>query len=213
MLPRELGTLAGREHVATVWLGIGAVAVVAGLALLGVLLVRRSVEHSALESHKEAAGAIFHVVGVIYAVLLAFVVVISWEQFKSVETNAGNEAVMVGNLYREGIAFGQPGRPLRLAVQSYAHSVVYVEWNYMAKHQAESPQTDVALNAVWHAVKGLRPRNPTEVQLVSAAIKDVGQMSEDRRTRVIDSTAEVPTSLWVILVFGGVITIGFVYFL
>ena len=56
------------EHVPTVWLGIGAVAVVAGLALLGVLLVRRSVEHSALESHKEAAGAIFHVVGVVYAV-------------------------------------------------------------------------------------------------------------------------------------------------
>jgi hypothetical protein len=48
---------------------------------------------------------------------------------------------------------------------------------------------------------------------VSAAIKDAGQMSEDRRTRLIDSTAEVPGPLWVVLIVGGVITIGFVYFL
>lgn len=201
------------EHVPTVWLGVGAVGVVVALALLGLLIVRRSVEHSALESHKEAAGAIFHVIGVIYAVLLAFVVVISWEQFKSVETNAGDEAVMVGNLYREGLALGQQGRPLRMALQRYAHSVAYVEWNYMAKHQAQSPQTDVALNGVWHAVKGIQPRSPTQTQLVSAAITDLGRMSEDRRTRLIDSTAEVPASLWVVLIAGAVITIGFVYFL
>jgi hypothetical protein len=201
------------EDVPTVWLGIGAVAVVVALALLGLLVVRRRVEHSTLESHKEAAGAIFHVIGVIYAVLLAFVVVISWEQFKSVETNAGDEAVMVGNLYRDGIALGQQGGPLRVAVQRYAHSVAYVEWNYMSKHQEESRQTDVALNGVWHAVKGMRPRTPTEVQLVSAAITDVGAMSEDRRTRLIDSTAEVPASLWIVLIVGAVITIGFVYFL
>lgn len=201
------------EHVPSAWLAIGVVAVVVGLALLGVLLVRRSVEHRKLEAHKEAASAIFHVIGVIYAVLLAFVVVIGWEQFKSVETNAGNEAVTVGNVFREATAFGAPGRPLRVAVQRYAHSVAYVEWNYMATHQAESPQTDAALDAVWHAVKGMRPRNATQVQLLSAVITDVGQMSEDRRTRVIDSSAEVPGSLWVVLIVGGIITIGFVYFL
>jgi hypothetical protein len=201
------------EHVPTVWLGIGAVGIVVGLALLGVLLVRGRVEHAALESHKEAAGAIFHVIGVIYAVLLGFVIVIGWEQFRAVEANAGDEAVMAGNLYREGLALGQQGRPLRVALQRYAHSVVNIEWNYMATHQQQSRQTDAALNAVWHAVKGMRPRNPTEVQLVSAAITDLGKMSEDRRTRIIDSTAEVPASLWAVLIVGAVITIGFVYFL
>jgi heme/copper-type cytochrome/quinol oxidase subunit 2 len=199
------------QHVPTVWLGIGTVVVVVGLGMLGALLVRRRFDHDTLESHKEAASAIFHVIGVIYAVLLAFVVVIAWEQFKSAETTAGDEAVMAGNVYREAIALGQQGRALRVALQSYARSVAYIEWNHMAKYQKDSPQTIAALNTVWHTLKYVRPRGATQVQLLSNAINDVGRMSEDRRTRVIDSTAEIPAPLWIALIVGGAITIGFVY--
>jgi len=55
--------------------------------------------------------------------------------------------------------------------------------------------------------------SPTEVELVSAAIQNVGQLSEDRRTRVIDSSASVPTPPWVVLIVGGIITLGFAYML
>jgi hypothetical protein len=98
-----------------------------------------------------------------------------------------------------------------VALQSYARSVAYIEWNHMAKYQKDSPQTIAALNTVWHTLKYVRPRGATQVQLLSNAINDVGRMSEDRRTRVIDSTAEIPAPLWIALIVGGAITIGFVY--
>ena len=69
------------------------------------------------------------VVGVIYAVLLAFVVVIVWEDFGSADTTANNEADAVGNLYRDAIGIGGvQGRRLETAVQAYAMSVVDTEW-------------------------------------------------------------------------------------
>ncbi len=201
------------EHVPTVWLAIGGVALVVAVALLGLVVVRHGVEQGALEPHREVVTAIFHVIGVLYAVLLGFVVVIVWEQFKTAQTNAGNEAVVVGDLYRDAIALGPQGGQLRVAVARYARSVAYVDWNYVAKYQQQSSQTDVDLNAVWHAVKDVRPRDATEVELVSAAITNAGQMSEDRRTRVINSSAEVPTPLWVVLIVGGMITLAFAYML
>ena len=46
------------------------------------------------------AGFILAVVGVVYAVLLAFVVVIVWQQFDSARADADREATIVLALYR-----------------------------------------------------------------------------------------------------------------
>jgi hypothetical protein len=68
------------------------VAAIVGLAIGGMLLVRRSVTLSTLESHNQVAGYIYSVVGVVYAVLLAFIVIIVWQKHTEVQVQVEQEA-------------------------------------------------------------------------------------------------------------------------
>ena len=200
-------------NVPTLWLGVGMVVVAVALALLGLVLVRRSVDLNKFESHHEVAGFIIAVVGVIYAVILAFVVVIQWEQFRGAEDDARAEANAIGNLYRDGVAVGgTQGSALEKAVSSYATYVVNTEWAYMGAHQTEAPGTDEYRNGMWLAVIKLPTQTAMDADVARQAVGDVSAAAEARRTRVEDSSTSLPTPLWVVLILGGVITIGFTYF-
>lgn len=203
------------EHVPTVWLGVGLVALCVGVSLLGLIFVRRRFDRDNLQKHQEVAGFVIAVVGVIYAVLLAFVVVIVWEDFGSADTTANNEADAVGNLYRDAIGIGGiQGQRLDRAVQAYAVSVADVEWPYMAKHLEGNGDTENALNVVWSDVKRLSvPASATTASDFDAeAIRDVSLATEDRRTRILQSSSQIPGTLWAVLILGGIITIAFTYF-
>jgi len=79
-------------------LAVGFVAIAIGLGLLGLFVVRRSVALATLEQHNDVAGFILAVVGVLYAVILGFVVVIVWEQFDTAQSNAHQEAITLETL-------------------------------------------------------------------------------------------------------------------
>ncbi len=199
-------------NVPTVWLGVGVVLICVGLSLLGLWVVRKSVELEKFEAQHEVAGFLIAVVGVIYAVLLAFIVIIVWEQFVAAENAAGDEASSVGSLYRDGVALGGEGQALRVAVQRYAVSIADDEWPYMATHLEEDPRTDAPLNGVWAAVTRLQAKNATDAAFVQHAVTEVATATQDRRTRVRDSASQIPGPLWLVLIGGGAITVAFTYF-
>ena len=150
----------------------------------------------------------------IYAVLLAFVVVIVWEDFGSADTTASNEAVAVGDLYRDAIGVGGvQGRRLETAVRAYALSVVDSEWPQMARQQTGSSETEDALNVVWGDVKSLREpvSATTSGDFVQEAIRDTSTATADRRSRILESSSQIPGTLWAVLIVGAIITIAFTY--
>lgn len=200
-------------NVPTVWLGVGLVVVTVGLSLLGLIIVRRRVPLKTLKENQDVAGFVIAVVGVIYAVLLAFVVVIVWEDFGSADTTANNEAAAVGNLYRDAIGVGgTQGNQLKSAVQSYAFSVIDSEWPHMAVHQSGSSDTESALNAVWSNVNHLSPpASSTGADFVQEAIHDASTATETRRSRLLESGSQIPGTLWAVLIVGAIVTIAFTY--
>jgi hypothetical protein len=62
------------------------------LALAGLLLVRYLVPASWLHANNEVAGNYLQTLGTIYAVLLAFVVFVVWQQHNDTRCAVGNEA-------------------------------------------------------------------------------------------------------------------------
>ena len=57
---------------------IAVVLTVVVVALLGLAIVRRTVPYDRLAQHTEIAGYVYAVIGVIYAVILAQVVIAAW---------------------------------------------------------------------------------------------------------------------------------------
>ena len=80
------------------------------LSMAGPVFVRRHVGLARLSTNNEVAGFKFATLGVLYAVLLAFVVIVVWEKFNEAENAVAQEAGAAATVYRlaEGVG-GVPG--------------------------------------------------------------------------------------------------------
>src|SRR5215208_5320929 len=106
------------------------------LALLGLALVRRRVPYDRLARHIDVAGYVYAVIGVIYAVILAQVVIAAWQEYQDARAVAGDEANAVLNLARLAQVWSDEDRErVEDALSAYAQHVIDVEWPTMAQNQ------------------------------------------------------------------------------
>jgi hypothetical protein len=98
-------------------------------SLLALACFHRFVPAELRRAHNDVAGFILAIVGVIYAVLLAFIAVSTWEEFNKAQDSADLEADMVDNLYVDSA-----GLPPALSfliqqrLREYSRIVVAREW-------------------------------------------------------------------------------------
>jgi Protein of unknown function (DUF4239) len=97
----------------------------ASLSALGLVAAHSILSHGVRRAHNDVSGFTFATVGVIYAVLLAFVAVAVWQNFAQTENQVQTEANLVGDLYRDTPAFPEPAASrLRHYLFVYAEIVV-----------------------------------------------------------------------------------------
>ncbi|HEU5434483.1 MAG TPA: hypothetical protein VFU81_22615, partial [Thermomicrobiales bacterium] len=125
------------SSVPTLVLGVAMVGLAVALAIVGLMVVRRFVPLPVLQAHNDVAGFIYAVLGVIYAVLAPFVLVIVWEEFRDARTGVAQEAELL-------IAMGETSQQLPPAIgapivdraQRYAQAVITDEWPRLAHGEA-----------------------------------------------------------------------------
>ncbi|MFC5908902.1 DUF4239 domain-containing protein [Streptacidiphilus monticola] len=182
---------------------------VAAGALLWVL--QRSVPHPLRESHNDVAGFIFAAVGVLYAVLLAFVVIAVWENLDSARQTTFKEANALAGVY--WISRDLPievGGPLERQTLEYAQTVETKEWPLMSSHRS-SPAATQLVYAMRSTVFGFHPENEQQNVLYEHAVSHVEELASERRERLNQIDDQVPTILWIALLAGGLLTVGFTY--
>jgi hypothetical protein len=182
------------------------------LAMLGPILVRRYVTLERLAKNNEVAGFKFAVVGVLYAVLLAFAIIVVWERFSDAENNVAKEAGAAATIYRlsQGIN-GQPGIALRGALTNYLRAVISDGWPAMGRG---SPSTSAreALDSVYKALLTFEASERRDTVLVSEILHQLDTITEMRRARLSAAVGLVPGLIWPILFGGAVITIAYTFF-
>src|SRR3974390_1289764 len=95
------------------------------IAMCGPLIVRQCVELRRLTTNNEVAGFKFATIGVIYAVMLAFAVLVVWEKFNEAESNVAREASASATVFR--LSAGLPverGTPLKQAMIAYLEAAI-----------------------------------------------------------------------------------------
>ena len=90
------------------------------LAMAGPIVVRRYISLERLTTNNEVAGFKYGTVGALYAVLLAFVVIVVWGKFSDAESDVFREAGAAATIYRlvDGIE-GEPGPTIRKSMTAY----------------------------------------------------------------------------------------------
>lgn len=182
------------------------------LAMLGPVIVRRFVPLERLSTNNEVAGFKFAVVGVIYAVLIAFAVIVVWEKFSDAESAVAHEAGATVALYRLVNGVSAEGREaIRSRLTAYLQVTIDDDWPAMARGGA-SPAGTQALNALYSAVLSLTPHDNRETVIVSEIFHQLDLVTQARRNRIVLATGIVPDIVWLVLLAGAILTIGFTFF-
>jgi hypothetical protein len=193
---------------------IGAIAFVAGVMFVSVLLfliLRRTIDFRRLEKHNDVAGFIYAVIGVIYGVLIAFVVIVVWEHHNAAEQAVQNEANSVIQIYRDADAFPDPFRgALRNDLRNYALGAAAYEIQN-GRGGRGSDQVKLALDSLWHTYSEFVPQDDNDRVWYAEILTRLNALAQDRELRITSVRHHLPTILWVVLGIGGAITIGFAY--
>lgn len=181
-------------------------------AMLGVRALRRYVGLERLSANNEVAGFKFATVGVIYAVLLAFAVIVVWERFSAAEDHVAAEAGAAASLYRliEGID-SESRVAIRKQLTAYLESAIDQDWPAM-EHGRPSDRTTRALDALYAATLAYKPTDLHGAMLMEETLRQLNALTEARRARIVKSVGAVPGLLWFVLFVGAFVTIGFTLF-
>src|SRR5215472_11499279 len=112
------------NHPTWLWGSILVVGITA-LACLGLALFHRLVHVEVRRAHNDLAGFSIAIISVVYAVLLAFIAVATWESFAEAARIVQEEAGYIGNLYRDTDGLPEAiGVPMRATLTQYTDAVI-----------------------------------------------------------------------------------------
>jgi magnesium-transporting ATPase (P-type) len=192
---------------------VGSCIIVSLVSIIFILIIRKKIGYEELKKNNDVAGFIYAVVSVIYAVLLAFVVIVEWEMFRETQNKVTNEVEAMSSVFRDARLFSdiEKRTSIQNALIAYATNVIEEEWPMMAD-QKSSPKALDQIHKVFRLVGELHPKDDYEKLWYQEMIVKMNRFSDARNQRVMCSAEGIPEFMWVMLIVLSVITIGYTFF-
>lgn len=194
------------------WFSLLLLALAVLAATGGVYLLRRRVPIEKLQRNNEVAGPIVGLVGVMYAVLVAFVTVTVWEKWYDAEARSVQEANQVRSLFRDISVFPDSiSHPIQQELQRYTEVVIQEEWPIMATGEERPYLQSALMDDLWRRVQTIQPVGDYQTTWYSKVVDRMNDLSNYRQLRMLSCHPAVPSIMWVFLVVGGLVTVALTY--
>ncbi len=187
------------------------VSIVLGAGLLAACLAwltRRLVRLEVLRHHHEVGSAVFLQLGVVFAVLLAFVFSEVWSEYNAASSSIDQESSSLNGIVMLSYSLPPQSRQsVGTLMQRYLDVVVMREFPEMRQRNV-SDTAENAFQALWSGLAGL-PAGQAEDRLVLTRMEQLmAQAHQNRDMRLYEMTKSVPALLWVLLLaFAGVLVV------
>lgn len=184
------------------------------MALTGVVLARRRVPYGVLQQNHQFTGVTYTIVGAVYGVYLAFTIVVVWQQFDHADQDATSEAVHLSEVWRDvQVLPATPRQAVEMRLRDYAEAVVQREWPSMAAGHGPDSEAARRYEDVWRELYAVRAdvSAPGDVAFFNEAVREMNTIGIQRRMRLLSSASALPSVMWILLIGGGVVTVGFTY--
>ena len=191
--------------------GLLSICVAMAVAVGGLILVQQFVPTDVRRQHNDVAGFIYAVLGVTYAVLLGLMLVAVWEDWEAARISADTEASALAEIF--WIADRLPaedGQRVQELCREYARAVVEDEWPLM-QFGKSSPEAWALLDDIRANLQKVDPSTPGQQVIYEQSLERMRDLADARRDRLLEAESGLPGILWVVLITGGVITVGFTY--
>ena len=191
---------------------LAAVGLTFGVVVLAVWLVRRTVPATREGFHAEISAPMVGVVAALFGLLLAFVIVIAYQNFLEANDNVSREADSLASIVRDSAAFPDPGgENVRRAVGTYARAVVNDEWPQMHDGN-DSALARTGLEGIFAAFRTVEPRSAQATAFYDDAVRQLNAALAARRDRLQTADGGLPRDIALLILFSTVVTVGYAVF-
>jgi hypothetical protein len=209
--------IGGAADVETLILAVLIIGGSALFAAVGVIVVRKLIHREVSEGHNDVLVPMFLNAGVLYAVLLGFMVIAVWEDYGAAKENAALEATTMVPLYRlaDGMSVGHATR-VRQQVRAYLKDVIEDEWAGLA---TSSKGSSLARKQTGDMFRDFAKMDPAvlaaHAQINQTFLETLSQVIALRNKRLVQAGEGLPTIMWFGAVGGGavIVTMGFFLFM
>lgn len=191
------------------FLTLVAVVLTYGLARLAV----RRFPFEQLAESGEGFGSFCNVIGVLYAIVLGYVLVNVYETYSTANDKVETEASLLIDLMRD--AEGLPlieGLRLRKATIDYADSVIHQEWDHMVEFGEYHLDTFHKFGQLYRTAARVKCQNDEQRLFLGEIVRRLGDLSATRRERIEVSTERVPDVLWAMMLGVGLVNFFMAFF-
>ena len=179
----------------------------------GPFLVRRYVSLERLATNNEVAGFKFATLGVLYAVLLAFAVIVVWQRFHDAEHAVAAEAGAAATLVPPVLGMGERGEALRGHLSRVpcggGRSASGRRCSTAAPARPPPMRSPSCTRSPWATS---RPTCAATGFQQAPCCASWASLTQARRDRLVMAAGAVPGIIWLVLFTGAVLTISFTFF-
>jgi hypothetical protein len=181
------------------------------------LAVQRWVPVADRQENNDVAGIAFAIIGVLYAILMTFVIVSVWEAGDAAQGSSRAEARAVVDLdrYAETLPPAQSAA-MKAQTARYVQIVEQQEWPAMARGRAVGRAGSAVIAQLWHSVDGPGAAgapaggalDETAVARQAEARAALRELVVSRDARLAAADAGLPKVMWLALIVGDVLTLS-----
>jgi len=183
---------------------------VIGAAQLGLYIFNRLQDRSKPFRNNEVAGIMFGAVGLIYSLILTFVIVAVWGNYEDLTKNIQAEADKMNNIITHTSTMPDSIRlPIYQALYNYCQQVKDKEWRM--ENDDENYQS-AAIPRLRLMLLTQQPKNELQRNVFSVIDEDLSKITELRRNRLNYNHSQIPRLVWFILQWGSIMLVVFSYF-
>lgn len=199
-------------RIPTWLLGVLIVGLSAGISMLGLVVVHRLVPLERRRPHNDVAGYLSNIAAFVYAVLLAFIAVATWQDYGTAQSTAQLEANSASDIYRQAAGYPEPLRGhVREGIRLYVEAATQ-QWGREATGKF-GDQASRDLQALHHEMLRFQPNGPGEELVHRQQLHDINRLLDHRRNRIFAAGSGLNPVTWSVILLGSVLIVAFAYFM
>jgi hypothetical protein len=176
-------------------------------------MIRSRLDWESFKEHHDVAGFLFNALGLIYAVIVAFVIFISWVEYTDAINYSDSEVSQLRELYFSSEVFDEPMKSeVRSKIRAYTNTVITEEWKAM-QDGGVSDKAKQEFHELWNLyMKAPEFKDANTKSIYDRSLDDLNDLADFRIMRLATSKKGIPPTVWTVIVIGAITSIGFSLF-